>query len=166
MYCLCGYWLWLKMTCCVSCTGLQSFLDREEIPVDVLVIKPHVKKDRRHASKPDTAYLLSSDNPSSLSMYGKTFSFVIRHNPIMALLFLFLLLLIISPFLFILLWYSILRFPCCFMERKEDIIWYLFCGLSALLHFDNCLCDSVCEGDSNFSIYPATSRIWLSLCID
>ena len=89
------------MTYSVSCTGLQSFLDREEIPVDVLAIKPHIKKDRRHASKPDTAYLLSSDNPSSLSMYIKTFSFVISHNPLIAVLFLLLLLLIILPFLFI-----------------------------------------------------------------
>ena len=97
-------YLWiltLKITCCVSCTGLQSFLDHEEIPVDVLIIKPHIKKDRRHASKPDTAYLLSSDNPSSLSMYTRAFSFVISHNPLIAVLFLFLLLLIVSPFLFI-----------------------------------------------------------------
>lgn len=62
-------------------TGIQSFLSREDIPVDKLDIRPKIPRDRRHASKPNTAALFKTSDPNSL---GKLLKFFLKANPLVA----------------------------------------------------------------------------------
>ena len=71
---------------CFHLTGLRSFLNREGIPVDHLDIRKHVPRDRRHQSKPDTAALFNKSNPNSVS---KVIKLVLRANPLLAVLLIF-----------------------------------------------------------------------------
>ena len=61
--------------------GIESFLSREGIPVDKLEIKSHLPRDRRHASKPNTATLFGASNPNSPSKLLKLF---LKSNPVVA----------------------------------------------------------------------------------
>ena len=46
--------------------ALKQYIHHEGIPVDHLVVRPHIPKDRRHLSKPNTAVLFA---PSSIKRY-------------------------------------------------------------------------------------------------
>lgn len=61
--------------------GIQSFLSREGIPVDRLDIRPKIPRDRRHASKPNTAALFKTSNPNSP---GKILKYFLKANPLVA----------------------------------------------------------------------------------
>ena len=78
------------------CPGLQSLLAREGIPVDHLEVRPRIPRDRRHASKPDTAALFRTSNPNSL---GKLVRLFLRANPLVALFLVFLQLVLIASVL-------------------------------------------------------------------
>ena len=60
--------------------GIESYLKVEGIPVDELVIQQHIKKDRRHASKPDTSALFAVGNYKWKKRIN-TLKFVIFSNP-------------------------------------------------------------------------------------
>ena len=45
---------------CTMHAALKQFLLTEGIPVDHLVVKAHIPKDRRHQSKPNTAVLFAA----------------------------------------------------------------------------------------------------------
>lgn len=67
--------------------GIKSFLTREGIPTDHLEIRRHIPRDRRHRSKPDTAALFQRANPNSPF---KILVFLLKSNPLKALLVVFL----------------------------------------------------------------------------
>ena len=60
--------------------GIESYIKVEGIPVDELVIRQHIKKDRRHASKPDTSALFAVGNDKWKKRIN-TLKFVIFSNP-------------------------------------------------------------------------------------
>lgn len=68
-------------------TALDSFIKLEGVPVDELIIKPHIAKDRRHASKPNTAVLFAEGN-QKLKDALTLVKFVIICNPLVILLLL------------------------------------------------------------------------------
>ena len=45
---------------CTMHAALKQFLLTEGVPVDHLVVKAHIPKDRRHQSKPNTAVLFAA----------------------------------------------------------------------------------------------------------
>ncbi|CAI8051226.1 Olefin beta-lactone synthetase [Geodia barretti] len=71
-------------------SALKQFLLTEAIPVDHLVVKAHIPKDRRHQSKPNTAVLFAA---SPFKRYTKLAMYLLRSNPLLTLV-LFLLFLI------------------------------------------------------------------------
>ncbi len=60
--------------------GIKSFIEREGIPVDELVVKQNIKKDRRHASKPDTNALFASKAGSSINYVYNSIWFILSNN--------------------------------------------------------------------------------------
>lgn len=68
-------------------TALESFIKLEGVPVDELVIKPHIAKDRRHASKPNTSVLFADKNKKWIE--GLTLvKFVVSNNPMILVVWL------------------------------------------------------------------------------
>lgn len=68
-------------------TALESFIKLEGVPVDELVIKPHIAKDRRHASKPNTNVLFADKNKKWIE--GLTLvKFVVSNNPMILVVWL------------------------------------------------------------------------------
>lgn len=50
-------------SCVYICTiALDAFINLEGIPVDNLIIRPYIAKDRRHASKPNTSVLFGGSS--------------------------------------------------------------------------------------------------------
>lgn len=72
--------------------GIKSFLTREGIPTDHLEIRAHIPRDRRHRSKPDTAALFKRSNPNSPF---KIIVFLVKSNPLKALVVMFVQILLI-----------------------------------------------------------------------
>ena len=79
--------------------ALDSFIKLEGVPVDELVIKPHIAKDRRHYSKPNTAVLFAEGN-QKLKDAVTLIKFVIICNPLVILLLL-LIVIFVAFYLFI-----------------------------------------------------------------
>ena len=79
------------------CLALESYIKAEGIPVDNMVIKPFIPKDRRHASKPDTAVLFGNTHIAKLLIL----KFVLKNNPIFALFLLVFLLCILIAAVFL-----------------------------------------------------------------
>lgn len=71
--------------------GLELFLKQQGIPVDALVIKPFIKKDHRHDSKPNTASLFQSSTPRNVD----TIKFLLIGNSLCLLPIAFIVLVIV-----------------------------------------------------------------------
>lgn len=73
--------------------GLKTFIKHEGIPVDELVVQQHIRKDRRHASKPDTGALFAGRWSGVIHVASSLF-FVLTRNTLLLIITIMVLVLI------------------------------------------------------------------------
>jgi acyl-CoA synthetase (AMP-forming)/AMP-acid ligase II len=78
--------------------ALESFIKAESIPVDNMIIKSFIPKDRRHSSKPNTAALFGGSN--TLHQALALIKYIIINNPVVLLIFIVFLCLAMFYFIF------------------------------------------------------------------